>query len=103
VKIAILTYGSRGDVQPFAALALGLQKAGQGVRLAAPHRFADFAAAHGISFAPLPGDPEELSARLNDARGNAFGAVRAMTRYVFSIGRRGPFRTSPSRTCRPVY
>jgi hypothetical protein len=35
MKIALLTYGSRGDVQPFLALALGLQKAGFSVRLAA--------------------------------------------------------------------
>ena len=44
MKIAILTYGSRGDVQPYLALALGLQKAGHTIRLAAPHRFADLAA-----------------------------------------------------------
>jgi sterol 3beta-glucosyltransferase len=85
MKIAILTYGSRGDVQPLVALALGLQQAGHTVRLAAPHRFADFAAGHGLPFTPLPGDPEEMSARLNDARGNAIKAVRGMVDYVFSI------------------
>jgi sterol 3beta-glucosyltransferase len=41
MKIAMLTYGSRGDVQPYLALALGLQKAGHSILLAAPHRFAD--------------------------------------------------------------
>jgi len=30
MKITILTYGSRGDVQPFLALAVGLQKRGVG-------------------------------------------------------------------------
>jgi len=39
MKITILTYGSRGDIQPFLALAVGLQKAGHQVKLAAPHRF----------------------------------------------------------------
>ena len=34
MHITLLTYGSRGDVQPFLALALGLQKAGHTVRLA---------------------------------------------------------------------
>ena len=85
MKITILTYGSRGDVQPFVALALGLQRAGHTVRLAAPHRFAGLAAENGIPFAPLPGDPEEMSARLNDARHNVFGMVKSMADYVFSI------------------
>jgi sterol 3beta-glucosyltransferase len=85
MKITILTYGSRGDVQPFLALALGLQKAGHAVRLAAPHRFADLAALHGVAFVPLPGDPEEISLRLNDARSNVFKMVRSMRDYIFSI------------------
>ena len=37
MNITILTYGSRGDVQPFVALALGLQKNGHIVKLAAPY------------------------------------------------------------------
>lgn len=52
MKISILTYGTRGDVQPFVALAVGLQKAGHIVRIAAPARFADFVSQYNISFAP---------------------------------------------------
>jgi len=85
MKITILTYGSRGDVQPFVALALGLKKAGHAVRLAAPHRFTDFAAQYGIDFVPLAGDPEEISLRINDARGNVVRMVRSMADYIFSI------------------
>jgi sterol 3beta-glucosyltransferase len=81
----MLTYGSRGDVQPFVALALGLQKASHSVRLAAPHRFTEFAALHGIPFVPLAGDPEEISLRINDARSNVVRMVRSMKDYVFSI------------------
>ncbi|MBK7319262.1 MAG: glycosyltransferase [Anaerolineales bacterium] len=36
MNITILTYGSRGDVQPFLALACGLQERGHVVKLAAP-------------------------------------------------------------------
>jgi sterol 3beta-glucosyltransferase len=85
MKMTLLTYGSRGDVQPFVALALGLQKAGHSVRLAAPHRFAGFASQYGIPFTPLPGDPEQMSAWLNDARNNVFRAIKSMADYVFSI------------------
>ena len=85
MKITLLTYGSRGDVQPFVALALGLQKAGHTVRLVAPHRFSDFAAQHGIPFVSLAGDPEKMSAFLNNSGRNIFSMVKAMADYVFSI------------------
>ena len=58
MNITILTYGSRGDAQPFVAFALGLQKNGHVVKLAAPHKFNDFVTSHGIAFVPLAGDPE---------------------------------------------
>jgi sterol 3beta-glucosyltransferase len=85
MNITILTYGSRGDVQPFIALARGLQKNGHQVKLAAPHRFVDFVAAHGVPFVPLAGDPEEISKRFNDAGHNALKMVSAIRDYVNSI------------------
>lgn len=85
MKIAILTYGSRGDVQPFLALAVGLKKRGHEVTLAAPHRFANFVSQYNIPFAPLAGDPEEISKAFNDAGHNAVKVVRAIGNYVNSI------------------
>jgi sterol 3beta-glucosyltransferase len=85
MKITILTYGSRGDVQPFLALALGLQKAGHTVKLAAPHRFADFVSKHRVPFVPLAGDPEIISQRLNDAGANPIRMIRAMSGYLLTI------------------
>src|SRR5512140_3142088 len=84
MRIALLTYGTRGDVQPLVALAVGLQEAGHTVRLAAPRRFASLAAQHGLAFAALPGDPEDLSRRLNEARG-ALAEIRAVTGFAFAI------------------
>jgi UDP:flavonoid glycosyltransferase YjiC (YdhE family) len=100
MKISILTYGSRGDVQPMASLALGLQRAGHKVQLAAPHRFADFAGGYGIPFTPLPGDPEAMSALLNDAGGNVVKAVQGMTKYIFSIAE--PVARAAFAACRDV-
>ncbi len=57
MHIPLLTYGSRGDFQPFLALAIALQKAGHTVRLAGPGRSADSAAARNVPFAALAGDP----------------------------------------------
>ena len=85
IKITILTYGSRGDVQPFLALAVALQKAGHIPILTAPACFADLAAVYGVPFAPLAGDPAEISRRINDAGQNPFLMVRAMQGYVFRI------------------
>jgi sterol 3beta-glucosyltransferase len=84
MNISLLTYGTRGDVQPLAALAVGLRQAGHTVRLAAPQRFADLAAQHAIPFAPLPGDPEALSRGLNEARG-PLAQIRSVSRFAFDI------------------
>lgn len=53
MKIALATYGTRGDIQPILALALALRAAGHGVRLAAPPEFAGWVSRHGIEFHPL--------------------------------------------------
>jgi sterol 3beta-glucosyltransferase len=62
VRIAILTVGSRGDVQPYTALAVGLSDAGYDVTLATHEPFRGFVEAHGVGFAPLPGDPRAVLA-----------------------------------------
>jgi sterol 3beta-glucosyltransferase len=85
MHITLLTYGSRGDVQPFLALAIGLQKAGHTVRLAAPGRFADFVTGHGVPFAALAGDPEEISIRFNEAGTNVVRTALTIRDYVMTI------------------
>ena len=60
MHIVMLALGSRGDVQPFVALALGLQAQGHRVTIAAAADYAPLATAYGISFAPLVGYVREL-------------------------------------------
>ena len=61
MRITVLSLGSRGDVQPFIALAAGLQKAGRyTVRLAAPDNFEPLAKAYNLNFSPLGVDTEKL-------------------------------------------
>ena len=55
-RITILTIGSRGDIQPYCAIALGLIKAGHQVTLGGSPDFADFVADLGIAFAPIGGN-----------------------------------------------
>lgn len=61
-RVGLLTVGSRGDVEPFVALALALQRQGADVRLATHERFRPLADRYQVAFAPLPGDPAELMA-----------------------------------------
>jgi len=85
VRITLLTYGSRGDVQPFVALARRLIERGHKIKLAGPHRFAGFAGEHSVPFIPLAGDPGEISRRFNDAGTNSLRMVAKMQDYVQSI------------------
>lgn len=85
MKITLLTYGSRGDVQPFLALALGLQQAGHQPTLAAPARFEAFIRSYNIAFIALPGDPAELSQRFNQAGQNPIRMVTGMMDHAMQI------------------
>lgn len=86
MKITILTYGSRGDVQPFIPLSLGLMARGHAVSLAAPSRFKNFVDDHRIHFVPLAGDPEDLSRQLNDAGYNFLKQFRELMNHAIQIG-----------------
>jgi sterol 3beta-glucosyltransferase len=56
MKIAILTAGSRGDVEPCLALALGLGRAGFTPTVAADTNFESFVTGRGVRFAPIGAD-----------------------------------------------
>jgi sterol 3beta-glucosyltransferase len=53
MKVTMLTVGSRGDVQPFAAFGAGLQDAGEQVRICTHPRFQALVEGQGLEFAPL--------------------------------------------------
>ena len=60
MHIVMLALGSRGDVQPFVALALALQERGHRLTVAAAADYASLAAAYGVPFAPVGGYVVEL-------------------------------------------
>ena len=68
MRVSIHTYGTRGDVQPYVALALGLKEAGHEPLIAGPEQFAAFVRGHGVGFAPLPG---EMLALIDDPAAQA--------------------------------
>lgn len=75
MKILITTLGSRGDVQPYLALAVGLQQAGHQVTLAAPQTFAAWIQSYGVAVAPVQFNPQEAMQKL----GQTHGGLRAMS------------------------
>lgn len=54
--ITILCSGSRGDIQPYIALAQELIALGKSVRIAAGRSYADFVTDYGVGFVPLAAD-----------------------------------------------
>lgn len=60
--ITLVAQGSRGDIQPYVALGVALQRQGHGVCLVAPALFAALAHEAGLPFAGLPveADPQRL-------------------------------------------
>ena len=81
MRALLLTVGSRGDVQPFVALALRLRAAGHDAVLAAPAAFSDLAGAHDVPFVPLDLDMSRGGGRSGQARA-------ALVRFCRSMGRR---------------
>jgi len=75
MRIAIQALGTRGDVQPYVALALGLLSDGHDVQLAGPMQFETMARERGVPFAPLPGEFLEL---INTPEGKAALATRRL-------------------------
>ena len=52
MRVLLLTQGTRGDVQPFLALALALENSGHTALVAGPAHCAPLAAAHGVEYHP---------------------------------------------------
>jgi UDP:flavonoid glycosyltransferase YjiC (YdhE family) len=58
--MTILTLGSRGDVEPFVALGIGLAQRGHEVTVATHEPFRPVVEQRGLRFHALPGDPQQI-------------------------------------------
>ena len=91
MNVLIMTYGSRGDVQPYVALGCGLKAKGHEVTLATAARFEDFVAGHGLRYGHM-GD--ELLAIVDTDQGremientnNVFQMLRRMLAMSKQVG-----------------
>src|SRR5476651_2701176 len=85
MNIGIFTYGTRGDVQPYIALALGLIDRGHRVMIAAPENFKPLVEDFGVSFHPLYGNAEEeMNSPLGKSVLRAENTIKLM-KYFFKV------------------
>ncbi|MFI8963150.1 glycosyltransferase [Streptomyces sp. NPDC053493] len=89
MRVVLSSYGSRGDVEPLAALAVELRKLGAEVRVCAPEdeEFADRLAGVGVEMVPVrlsvralvatakPGSPEAMTERVTALAAAQYEAV----------------------------
>lgn len=76
MHITILALGSRGDIQPYAALGSGLKSAGHQVRFVTFESFAALIGEMGLEFHPIAGDAQALVA---GGGTSLLGLVRSFT------------------------
>ena len=60
MHLSIAAIGSRGDVQPYLALGLGLQKAGNQVQFCTDRLFENFVTSTGLMFNPVTAAPVDM-------------------------------------------
>jgi len=60
MRYGIITTGSRGDVQPFIALALAMMEKGHDVTIVASENFRDFVKGFGVQYRPVTGNSEQI-------------------------------------------
>jgi sterol 3beta-glucosyltransferase len=88
MKIAILTLGTRGDVQPYAVLGQALKQRGHQVTLSTAKNFEQLVKSYDIDFEPVEADFQEL---LNSdegkkmMKGNPFAVKRNLNTWVYPL------------------
>ncbi len=82
MRIALVTFGTRGDVQPFVAIGHALQAGGHEVVVAANVNHRAFVEGCGLSWAPMAGDIEALLRSEQGRRWLAKGSIYALIREL---------------------
>lgn len=88
MKIAILTLGTRGDVQPYAVLGQALKKRGHQVTLSTAKNFESLVESFDIDFVPIEADYQAI---LNSDEGkkllkaNPFAIQRNLDKWIYPL------------------
>lgn len=87
MKIAILTLGTRGDVQPYAVLGRALKKRGHDVVLSTAKNFRSLITSYDLDFVPVDADFQALltSSEGKKIRKNPFLARKQLNKFVYPM------------------
>ena len=88
MRIAIIAFGSRGDVQPYIALGQGLIKAGHTVRLATHKNFEDLVKSYELEFWLIRGNSQEMTESQETREVFEKGNFIATLRHIQNAGLR---------------
>lgn len=95
MRIAVLAFDTRGGVQPYVALSLGLQQAGHEVTMITTADFGDLVTGHGVTFAATTGDTEATVRAMGGA-----AELSAGTRPLHARAHAGHRRSDLGRSAR---
>lgn len=82
MKVALVGYGTRGDVQPFVCLGAALEERGHKVRVLSPANGVSMVRAAGLETVELPLDVQEMFAAPAAQRMLAAGRINAFFRWL---------------------
>jgi sterol 3beta-glucosyltransferase len=85
MKIALMTLGTRGDVQPYAVLGKALKDRGHEVVLSSAKNFESLVKSYGLDFIPVDVDFQQLleSDDTKKMMKNPFLAKRHLNKWVY--------------------
>src|SRR5512136_2239643 len=87
MHISIAAFGSRGDVQPYLALGLGLQRAGYQVQICADRLFERLVTSTGLPFTPITAAPVNMMQQNLSRLGGPVKLVDWLNRHFRPLAR----------------
>ncbi len=88
MKIAILTIGTRGDIQPYAVLGQALKERGHDVTLSTAKNFESLVLSYGINFVPVEADFQAILDSDDGKKlmkGNPFAVKRNLQTWIYPL------------------
>ncbi len=87
MRLSIVAVGSRGDVQPYLALGMGLQKAGFQVQFCSDRLFEQLVSSTGLPYAPVTAAPVEMLQQNLSRIGGPVKLIRWLNQHFKPLAR----------------
>ena len=94
MRIVVVALGSRGEVQPFLNLGVGLSVKGHDVQMAVPENFMELVKEHGLGFVSIRGDFKKI---LSSTEGRKFLKSKKNRQEIKPMRTRGTTLQKPIR------